>query len=221
MILCRTAYNNTPLKIGMTVSNGTSFKAKLLICTCDDWLLWFPTLFSVMLCYVSLSLSSSLEPGYYKDGEFGIRIESVVIVRPASTPNNFGDKGYLGFEHVTIVSLSFVHCFFSYFSSRLMESLSSFLISKTNERIHSVLSKRNWSTVRSCLLRKLRGWMPITRRCARSFRLFWRRTSGRWDGSRRSVRRFEVMGINRAFVVFIRVCMLGGEGRKERTIDGS
>lgn len=43
------------------------------------------------------------EPGYYKDGHFGIRIENVVIVREAQTPNNFGDKGYLGFEHVTMV----------------------------------------------------------------------------------------------------------------------
>lgn len=59
----RIAYNNTPLKPGMTVSN---------------------------------------EPGYYADGRFGIRIENVVIVREAKTPNNFGGKGYLGFEHVTM-----------------------------------------------------------------------------------------------------------------------
>ncbi|KAH8116027.1 Creatinase/aminopeptidase [Phellopilus nigrolimitatus] len=59
----RIAYNNTPLKAGMTVSN---------------------------------------EPGFYKDGHFGIRIENVVIVREAQTPNNFGDKGYLSFEHVTM-----------------------------------------------------------------------------------------------------------------------
>ncbi|KAI0824889.1 Creatinase/aminopeptidase [Trametes gibbosa] len=59
----RIAYNNTPLKPGMTVSN---------------------------------------EPGYYKDGEYGIRIENIVIVREAQTPNNFGDKGYLRFEHVTL-----------------------------------------------------------------------------------------------------------------------
>ncbi|TCD61176.1 hypothetical protein EIP91_008820 [Steccherinum ochraceum] len=59
----RIAYNSTPLKAGMTVSN---------------------------------------EPGYYKDGEFGIRIENVVIVRNVETPHNFGNKGYLGFEHVTM-----------------------------------------------------------------------------------------------------------------------
>ncbi|OSD02643.1 Creatinase/aminopeptidase [Trametes coccinea BRFM310] len=59
----RIAYNNTPLKPGMTVSN---------------------------------------EPGWYADGRYGIRIENVVIVREAQTPNNFGDKGYLRFEHVTM-----------------------------------------------------------------------------------------------------------------------
>ncbi|KAH9015896.1 putative Xaa-Pro aminopeptidase P [Lactarius hengduanensis] len=62
----RIAYNSTPLKPGMTVSN---------------------------------------EPGYYADGEYGIRIENVVIVREARTPNNFGDKGFLGFEHVTMVPM--------------------------------------------------------------------------------------------------------------------
>jgi Xaa-Pro aminopeptidase len=43
------------------------------------------------------------EPGYYADGRFGIRIESIVLVREAKTRNNFGDKGYIGFEHVTLV----------------------------------------------------------------------------------------------------------------------
>ncbi|KAF7291982.1 putative Xaa-Pro aminopeptidase P [Mycena indigotica] len=59
----RIAYNSTPLKAGMTVSN---------------------------------------EPGYYADGRFGIRIENIVLVRKVETPNNFGDKGFLGFEHVTM-----------------------------------------------------------------------------------------------------------------------
>ncbi|KAJ7746479.1 Creatinase/aminopeptidase [Mycena maculata] len=59
----RIAYNSTPLKPGMTVSN---------------------------------------EPGYYADGKFGIRIENIVLVRQVETPNNFGDKSFLGFEHVTM-----------------------------------------------------------------------------------------------------------------------
>ena len=57
------AYNSTPLKPSMTVTN---------------------------------------EPGYYEDGKYGIRIENVLLVKEAKTPNNFGDKGYLGFENVTM-----------------------------------------------------------------------------------------------------------------------
>ncbi|EJF63579.1 Creatinase/aminopeptidase [Dichomitus squalens LYAD-421 SS1] len=47
-------------------------------------------------------MTVSNEPGYYADGRYGIRIENIVIVREAHTPNNFGDKGYLRFEHVTL-----------------------------------------------------------------------------------------------------------------------
>lgn len=66
-------------------------------------------------------MTLSNEPGYYEDGKFGIRIENIVIVQPcvsppflsaartlmtgdrATTPNNFGDTGFLRFENVTMV----------------------------------------------------------------------------------------------------------------------
>lgn len=44
----------------------------------------------------------SNEPGYYEDGKWGIRIENLVIVKKAETRNNFGGKGYLTFEHLTM-----------------------------------------------------------------------------------------------------------------------
>lgn len=47
-------------------------------------------------------MTVSNEPGYYEDGKYGIRLENIVLVREVKTPNNFGDKGYLGFEHVTL-----------------------------------------------------------------------------------------------------------------------
>ncbi|TFY78231.1 hypothetical protein EWM64_g5781 [Hericium alpestre] len=50
-------------------------------------------------------MTVSNEPGYYADGRFGIRLENVVIVRDAQTPNNFGGKGYLNFERVTMCPL--------------------------------------------------------------------------------------------------------------------
>lgn len=46
------------------------------------------------------------EPGYYEDGKFGIRIENVIVVREVATDHEFGDKPYLGFDHVTMVP----HC---------------------------------------------------------------------------------------------------------------
>lgn len=45
----------------------------------------------------------SNEPGYYEDGSFGIRIENIVMVKEVETKHKFGDKPYLGFEHVTMV----------------------------------------------------------------------------------------------------------------------
>lgn len=45
----------------------------------------------------------SNEPGYYEDGRFGIRIENVVMVKEVTTKHSFGDKPFLGFEHVTMV----------------------------------------------------------------------------------------------------------------------
>ncbi|MBA0655586.1 hypothetical protein Goklo_008056 [Gossypium klotzschianum] len=41
------------------------------------------------------------EPGYYEDGNFGIRLENVLVIKEADTEFNFGDKGYLSFEHIT------------------------------------------------------------------------------------------------------------------------
>lgn len=47
----------------------------------------------------------SNEPGYYEDGNYGIRIENVIMVKEAETKYKFGEKPYLGFEHVTMVPM--------------------------------------------------------------------------------------------------------------------
>jgi Xaa-Pro aminopeptidase len=79
-------HNSSPIKTGMTVSNG------------------------IVMCFImtlaSLIIMVLPEPGYYADGRFGIRIENIVLAREAKTPNNFGEKGYIGFEHVTMVKAS-------------------------------------------------------------------------------------------------------------------
>jgi Xaa-Pro aminopeptidase len=46
---------------------------------------------------------TSIEPGFYEDGSYGIRLENIAIVREIKTTHRFGDKPYLGFEHVTVV----------------------------------------------------------------------------------------------------------------------
>jgi Xaa-Pro aminopeptidase len=57
---------------------------------------------------VSLAVGNVIsdEPGYYEDGKFGIRIENMIMVKEVETKHQFGDKPYLGFEHVTMTP----HC---------------------------------------------------------------------------------------------------------------
>ncbi len=45
------------------------------------------------------------EPGYYEDGEFGIRIENIVLIKPVETKFNFRKVGFLTFETVTLVPI--------------------------------------------------------------------------------------------------------------------
>lgn len=47
-------------------------------------------------------MTTSNEPGYYEDGNFGIRIENLAITVVKDTPNNFMNKRYVGFETVTM-----------------------------------------------------------------------------------------------------------------------
>ncbi|RNF27709.1 putative spliced leader RNA PSE-promoter transcription factor [Trypanosoma conorhini] len=45
----------------------------------------------------------SNEPGYYKDGAFGIRIENLEVVVPAATKHS--KEGFLTFDTLTMVPL--------------------------------------------------------------------------------------------------------------------
>ncbi|KAF2637659.1 putative Xaa-Pro aminopeptidase P [Massarina eburnea CBS 473.64] len=62
----------------------------------------------VQFSEVPLSVGNVIsdEPGYYEDGKFGIRIENMIMVKEVETKHKFGDKPYLGFEHVTLTP----HC---------------------------------------------------------------------------------------------------------------
>ena len=45
------------------------------------------------------------EPGYYEDGAFGIRIENVLVVQPATRANNFGGSMFLEFRTITVAPI--------------------------------------------------------------------------------------------------------------------
>lgn len=43
------------------------------------------------------------EPGYYEDGFYGVRLETLVGIVKVDTPNHFGGKKYIGFRPATLV----------------------------------------------------------------------------------------------------------------------
>lgn len=45
------------------------------------------------------------EPGFYADGKFGIRIENVLVVKEADTPNRFGGVAFHAFENLTMAPI--------------------------------------------------------------------------------------------------------------------
>jgi len=47
----------------------------------------------------------TIEPGYYQDGEFGIRIENCYLVVSAKVAHNFADMQFLKFEPLTLVPI--------------------------------------------------------------------------------------------------------------------
>lgn len=51
---------------------------------------------------LQVNMFLSNEPGYYEDGEFGIRIEDIVQIVPANVPKDFSGRGALSFYTVTL-----------------------------------------------------------------------------------------------------------------------
>ncbi|RMB98199.1 hypothetical protein DUI87_25102 [Hirundo rustica rustica] len=52
---------------------------------------------------LAAGMFTSIEPGYYQDGEFGIRIEDVALVVEAQTEPQSGESPFLTFEVVSLV----------------------------------------------------------------------------------------------------------------------
>ncbi|OUS05082.1 X-Pro aminopeptidase [Rhodobacterales bacterium 52_120_T64] len=55
-------------------------------------------------CPLEVGMIVSNEPGHYKAGSYGIRIENLLVVTPASIPEG-GDREMLGFETLTYVPI--------------------------------------------------------------------------------------------------------------------
>ena len=51
-------------------------------------------------------MTVTIEPGYYEDGAFGIRIENDYLITTAKTPHNFQGEEYYTFENLTWVRIS-------------------------------------------------------------------------------------------------------------------
>jgi Xaa-Pro aminopeptidase len=47
----------------------------------------------------------SNEPGYYETGNFGIRIENLLVVTERPEMGEFGGRGFLGFEKLTLIPI--------------------------------------------------------------------------------------------------------------------
>jgi len=54
---------------------------------------------------LQINMFMSNEPGYYHEGEFGIRLENIIRVVNSSPRFNFANRGYLTFEDITLVPL--------------------------------------------------------------------------------------------------------------------
>lgn len=50
-------------------------------------------------------MTTSNEPGYYENGNFGIRIENICIVIPIKTQYNFNGNNFIGFETMTLAPI--------------------------------------------------------------------------------------------------------------------
>ncbi len=114
------------------------------------------------------------EPGYYADGEYGARIENVVIVCEAQTPNNFGNKGFLGFEHLTMV-----------FPFRVIS------LGRADQPSRRLLMGETSLTCLSSPWTNARGWMRTIKRYGRKYPHCSRATQGLKRGCIASARHYD------------------------------
>lgn len=91
-------------EVGLDYLHGTGHGVGHFLCVHEG-----PQGFGGRAAYNETSLQPGMivtnEPGYYRDGCFGIRTESMVIVVPKELPNKFANKDFYGVEHITFVPI--------------------------------------------------------------------------------------------------------------------
>ncbi|XP_030850914.1 xaa-Pro aminopeptidase 1 isoform X1 [Strongylocentrotus purpuratus] len=74
------------------------------------------------------------EPGYYEDGEFGIRIENVMFAKEAATEHQFNDYTYMTFEMISMVPFEPTLIDFTLMTTKQIEWYNTY-----NEQINTVI----------------------------------------------------------------------------------
>ncbi|RWS25663.1 xaa-Pro aminopeptidase 1-like protein [Leptotrombidium deliense] len=83
--------HGTTREIGVYLNTHQNTFASKYRTKCEDGFVLKPNMFL------------SIEPGFYEKNVLGIRLENVVLVKEAKTPNNFHGKKYLKFEPFTLI----------------------------------------------------------------------------------------------------------------------
>ncbi|XP_043913001.1 xaa-Pro aminopeptidase 2 [Protopterus annectens] len=84
--------------VGLNYGHGTGHGIGNFLCI-HEW----PVGFQSNNINMQKGMFTSIEPGYYHDNEFGIRIEDVVLVVDADVKYNFSEQSYLRFETISLV----------------------------------------------------------------------------------------------------------------------
>lgn len=93
------------------------------------------------------------EPGYYEDGKFGVRLETIVMTTEVETRHNFGDTTYIGFETFTVVPFEpnlinydllspAQRKFINAYHKKCDETVGKLLLEKGNQEAYNWLKKR-------------------------------------------------------------------------------
>ncbi|XP_070188539.1 xaa-Pro aminopeptidase 1-like isoform X2 [Littorina saxatilis] len=91
------------------------------------------------------------EPGYYEPGQFGIRLETVVMVEPTNTTHKFGDKQFLRFKPITLVPFEPNLIDYSLLSKRQIDWLNDYhkLTQETIEPLLTTALAKDWLKART------------------------------------------------------------------------